>query len=52
VIELRFFSCGYLLLGWLNDYFLAFFIGHSFPPCIGVFLLFSFEGMDLWKVIV
>jgi hypothetical protein len=25
------------------------FLEHSFPPCVGVFPLLSFEGMDLWK---
>jgi hypothetical protein len=45
-------SCGYLLLGLLKGYFLAF-LGHSFSPCVGVFpSLLSFEGMDLWKDIV
>jgi hypothetical protein len=42
--------CGYLL-GMLKDYFLAF-LESSFPLCVGVFLLFSFEGLDLWEDIV
>jgi hypothetical protein len=43
--------CGYLLLGLLKDYFLAF-LGHSFPPCVGVFPLLFFVGLDLLKDIV
>jgi hypothetical protein len=40
---------GYLLGGLLKDYFLAFFLGCSFPPCVGVFYLLSFVGLDLCK---
>jgi hypothetical protein len=25
------------------------FLGCSFPPCVGVFNLLSFVGLDLWK---
>jgi len=32
--------------------FSCFFIECRFPPCIGVFHLLSFEGLDLWKDIV
>jgi hypothetical protein len=28
------------------------FLGHNFPPCVGVFPLLSFEGLDSWKDIV
>ena len=42
----------YLLLGLLKYYFLVFFLGASFPPCVGVFHLLSFVGLDLWKDIV
>jgi len=28
------------------------FLGWSFPPCVGVFYLLSFVGLDLWKDIV
>jgi hypothetical protein len=41
---------GYVLLGVFKDYFL--FLGRSFSPCVGVFPLLSFEGLDLWKDIV
>ena len=34
-----------VFLGLLKDYFL--FLGRSFRPCIGVFPLLSFEGLDL-----
>ena len=34
--------------GLLKDYCLAF-LRYSFPPCVGVFHLLSFEGLDLLK---
>ena len=27
-------------------------LGCSFPPCVGVFYLLSFVGLDLWKDVV
>ena len=39
-------------LGLLNDYFLGFFLKVSFPLCVEVFPLLSFEGLDLWKDIL
>jgi len=30
----------------------CFFLGCTFPPCVGVFHLLSFVGLDLWKDIV
>jgi hypothetical protein len=48
LLELGFFSCGYLLIALLKITFLCF-LGHSFPPCVGVFHLLSFERLDLWK---
>jgi hypothetical protein len=50
VVEEELCVCGYLLLSLLKeDYFLVFFLGCSFHPCVGVFRLLSFEGLDLWK---
>jgi hypothetical protein len=51
LLEAELCLCGYLLLGLLKDYFLDF-LGCSFPPCVGVFHLLSFVGLDLWKDIV
>ena len=47
VLELELCLYGYLLLGLLKeDYFL---LGCRFPPCVGVFYLVSFVGLDMWK---
>ena len=46
LLVLGFCSFGYLLLGFLKDYFLAF-SRVSFPSCVGVFTFLSFEGLDL-----
>jgi hypothetical protein len=49
---------GRIMFVWLSslgvlkeDYFLAF-PEYSFPPCVGVFHLLSFVGLNLWKDIV
>jgi hypothetical protein len=52
LLEVELCLSGYLLLGLLKDYFLAFFLVCSFSPCVGVFHLLSFVGLDLWKDIV
>ena len=51
LLELGFCSWSYLLLHLLKDYVLAF-LGRYFPPCVGVFPLLSFGGLDSWKDIV
>ena len=33
---------------FLSDYLLVF-LGNGSRPCIGFFLLLSFEGLDSWK---
>jgi hypothetical protein len=48
LLEVELCLCGYLLLGLLKDYLLAF-SRCGFPPCIGVFYLLFFLGLDLWK---
>ena len=44
-LKLGFCSCGFLLLGFCRITFLLF-LGHSFHPCLSVFPLLSFEGLD------
>ena len=44
--------CGYLLRGFEGSLFFLFFLGCSSPPCVGIFHLFSFVGLDLWTDIV
>jgi hypothetical protein len=51
LLELRYCFCGYLLLGLLKVNFLLF-LGHNFPPCLRVFHLLFFEGLDFWKDIM
>jgi hypothetical protein len=48
-----------ILFMWLYSFsfverlpFFSLFLEGSFPPCVGVFPLLSFEGLDLWKDIV
>ena len=48
LLKLAFYSCGCLFLSFLKDYFLAF-SRCGLHPCIGFFLLLSFEGLDLWR---
>jgi hypothetical protein len=36
----------------LSLFFSFFFLGCSLPPCVVVFHLLSFKGLDLWKDIV
>ena len=50
-LKLGFCAWGSLLLGLLKVYFLALSMV-SFHPCVGVFPLLSFEGLDLCKDIL
>ena len=44
-----------ILFLWLSSFrfverlLSCFFLERSFPPCVGVFPLLSFEGLDSWK---
>jgi hypothetical protein len=49
---------GGIMFVWLSSFgfverlLSCFFLGYSFPPCIGVFHLLTSVGLDLWKDIV
>ena len=51
-LEVELCLCGYLLLVCGKKTTFLLFLGCSFSPCVGVFHLFSFVGLDLWKDIV
>jgi hypothetical protein len=51
LLEVELCLCVYLLLGFLKeDYFFVF--SSSFSPCVRVFHLLFYVGLDLWKDIV
>jgi hypothetical protein len=40
------------LFGFVERLLSCYFLGCTFPPCVGIFHLLSFIGLDLWKDIV